>query len=129
MPGGETSPPQPAPTTVGTSQTGWGRILDAVPSTFPVFPGATIADAPPEPVSGAWLSTASASQVATWYRDALRAANFASVDLGSPLEDGSRVLDIQGDLPECKAQVTVRPVGGSTMITALYGAGCAGGDG
>ena len=129
MPGGETTPPQPSPTAVGTTQTAWGKILDAVPSGFPVFPDATVADAPAEPVSGAWVSKASASEVATWYHDALLAANFATVDLGSPLEDGTRVLDVQGDLPECKAQVTVRPAGGSTMITVLYGAGCAGGSG
>ncbi len=129
VPGGDTSAPQPIPTTVGTTQTTWGRILDAVPSTFPVFPDATVADTPAQAVSGAWVSKASASEVATWYHDALLAANFAQVDLGSPLEDGSRVLDVQGDLPECKAQVTVRPAGGSTMITVLYGAGCAGGSG
>jgi hypothetical protein len=91
-----------------------------------VYPKATVADPPADhAVSGAWASKASAPQVATWYRDALRRAAYAKVDLGSPLEDGSRVIDVQGDLPECKAQVTVKPLNGSTMITVLYGAGCA----
>ena len=131
----KTTPPTAAPATpvatpVGTTQTPWGRILDAVPGEFPVFPDATVADPPADgAVSGAWVSKAPVSEVATWYRDALQAANFAKVDLGSPLEDGSRVIDVQGDLPECKAQLTVKPLGGSTIITVLYGAGCAGGDG
>jgi hypothetical protein len=127
---GSAAPSEPDATPVGITQTPWGRILDAVPAEFPVFPAATVADAPPDgAVSGAWVSTAPATEVANWYRDALRAANFAKVDLGSALEDGSRVLDVQGDLPECKAQVTVKPRGASTLITVLFGAGCAGGSG
>ena len=37
------------------------------------------------------------------------------------------MLDTVSDLPECRIQTTFRPAGGSTMITVLYGAGCAGG--
>jgi hypothetical protein len=121
---------QPAATPVGTTQTPWGRILDAVPSTFPVFPDATVADPPSGgAVSGAWVAKASVGEVAAWYHDALLAANWAKVDDGGGLEDGSHVLDVQGDLPECRAQVTTKPFGGSTMITVLLGAGCVGGDG
>lgn len=129
VPGGETLPPAPSPTAVTTTKTPWGEILDAVPDTFPVFPDAAIAQPPAEPVSGAWIAKATVAEVATWYRDAMTAAGYASVTLSDPLEDGSRVLDVQGDLPECRAQVTVRPAGGSTMITVLYGSGCAGGGG
>lgn len=122
---------EPAPSAIGVTQTPWGAILDAAPSTFPVYPDAAVADPPPGgAVSGAWASTASVASVAGWYRDALQAANYAKVELGSPLEDGSRVIDVQGDLPECRAQVTVKPANGSTMITVLIGAGCMGaGDG
>jgi hypothetical protein len=126
--GGTTIPPAPSPTAVGKTKTPWGVILDAVPDTFPLFPDATLADPLPEAVSGAWITKASVDEVATWYHDAVLGAAFASADLGTALEDGSRVLDVQGDLPECKVQFTFRPVGGSTMITVLYGAGCAGGD-
>jgi hypothetical protein len=125
-PAAHSAGPAAAPTPVGVTRTPWGNILDAVPATFPVYPKATVADPPADhAVSGAWGSKASVAQVATWYRDALRRAAYAKVDLGSPLEDGSRVIDVQGDVPECKAQVTVRPLDGSTMITVLYGAGCA----
>ena len=126
---GASLPTAAAPTAVGTSRTDWGEILDAVPDTFPVFPGATAADPPPAPASGIWISKAPVDEVATWYRDQLTAASFASVDLGSALEDGSRVIDVTGDLPECKLQLAIRPVDGSTMITVFYGSGCAGGGG
>ena len=119
---------QPASSPVGTTQTPWGRILDTVPAEVPVFPGATVADPPSGgAVSGAWTTQAPVSEVASWYHDALLAANWAKVDDGGALEDGSHVLDVQGDLPECKTQVTVKPLGGSTMITVLFGAGCVGG--
>jgi hypothetical protein len=121
-------PSKPAPTPVGTTNTPWGRILDAVPARFPVFPNASAADPPPTgAVSGAWVSASPASQVAAWYHDALLAANWAKVDDGGALEDGSHVIDIVGDRPECKAQLTVKPAGGLTMVTVLYGAGCVGG--
>jgi hypothetical protein len=123
---GPANAPTLVPTRVGTTKTAWGVILDAVPDTFPVFPDATPASPVPEAVSGAWIATATVDEVAVWYHDAVLAAAFASADLGSALEDGSRVLDVQGDLPECKVQVAVRPAGGSTMISVLYGAGCAG---
>jgi len=130
VPGGASSEPEPVPTAVTTTETAWGTILDAVPDSFPVFPGARVAEPPPEPVSAAYISEgAGVDTVATWYRDALEALGFATMDLSSPLEDGSRVLDSQGDLPECRIQVTFRPAGGSTMITVLYAAGCAGGEG
>jgi hypothetical protein len=121
-------PPAPSPTAIGHTKTPWGTILDAVPDTFAVFPDATPADPLPAAVSGAWITAASVDEVATWYHDAVINAGFASADLGGPLEDGSRVLDIRGDLPECKVQVTVQPAGGSTMIIVRYGAGCAGGE-
>lgn len=127
--GGATIAPAPSTGKIGTTRTAWGTILDAVPDTFPVFPDAAIADPLPGAVSGAWITKATVDEVATWYHDAVLAAAFASADLGSALEDGSRVLDVQGDLPECKVQVTVRPAGGSTMISVLYGAGCAGAGG
>ncbi len=127
VPGGVTVSPGPVATRIPITQTDWGAILDALPEGFPVYPGAEPADPPPQPVSAAFETSAGADQVATWYRDAMTADGFASVDLSDALEDGSRVLDVQTDLPECRIQVTFRPLGGSTMITVLYGAGCVGG--
>ncbi len=129
VPGGVSTAPGPPATRIPVTQTDWGAILDAVPDSFPRLPGAEPAEPPAEPVSDALLTSQSVDDVAAWYRDALEAAGYSSVDLSDPLEDGSRVLDTQSDVPECRIQLTFRPMGESTMITVLYGAGCAGAGG
>ncbi len=130
VPGAASDEPQPpAGGRPGTTVTDWGTILDAVPGEFPLYPGAEPAELPEGPNSGAWSVGADVEAVSTWYRDRLKAAGFTHEDLSSALEDGSRTLDITTDLPECRIQLTFRPTDGSTMIVAMYGAGCAGGDG
>jgi hypothetical protein len=119
----DTTGDTPAPTT----QTDWGAILDTVPDAFPRYPGAATTEPPPEPVSAALEAGASVDEVASWYRDALGSAGYPSLDLSTALEDGSRVLDAATGVPGCRVQLTFRPLGGSTMITVLYGAGCVGG--
>jgi hypothetical protein len=130
VPGGGSAGPSrsagPAATPPPTTRTDWGVIVDGLPDGFPVFPGAEVADPQPTAVSGAFLASAGVGEVAAWYRVALEAIGKSTVNLSSPLEDGSRVLDMKGNPPECMLQLTFRPEGGSTMITVLYGAGCAG---
>jgi hypothetical protein len=126
VPGGST--PEPVDPGGGTTLTEWGRILDRVPGGFPVYPGAGPADGVTEPTSGAWVAAAGTARVADWYVAALEELGWSSIDLASPLEDGTQVLDLASDLPECRVQVTFRPAGESTMILVLYGAGCAGDD-
>jgi hypothetical protein len=120
--------PEPVPTQVGVTDTPWGAIVDEIPGEWPVFPGAETVDPDDGPASGAWLAPDEVEPVALWYRDTLVDMGFTIDNLSSPLEDGTRVLDIVTDLPECRIQVAIRPAGDSTMITVLYGAGCAGGD-
>jgi hypothetical protein len=129
VPGGQSFTPAPPPSSVTTTDTAWGTILDAVPDTFPIFPGAEPADSPSGPVSAALITGAGVDEAATWYKDALETAGYSTTGPSSPLEDGSRVLDAQGDLPECRIQTTFQPAGESTLITVLYAAGCAGGEG
>jgi hypothetical protein len=125
VPGGQTVSPGPAVThKPTTTKTAWGVILDAVPDDFPRYAGAKDTEAD-EPVSAALIADADVDTVARWYRDALDAAGYATLDLSDPLEDGSRVLDSQADVPECRVQTTFRPADGSTMITVLFAAGCA----
>jgi len=128
VPGAGTPAPEPTPkpTKPTTTGTEWGEILDSVPDDFPVYPGADAApDAADGPVSGAWITDAGVSKVVGWYRATLEAAGYTTQNLSDPLEDGSRVLDTVTDLPECRIQTTFRPADGSTIITVLYGAGCA----
>jgi hypothetical protein len=128
--GPATDPQEPAqPPGEGATDTEWGAILDVVPDGFPVIPGAKPAEGLDEPASGWWLAEANVDDVASWYQGALGELGFTVGDLSSPLEDGSRVLDVSSDLPECRLQLAFRPAGGSTIIMVLYGAGCAGGEG
>ena len=129
VPGGASDEPVPPPGNPGTTITDWGTILDEVPADFPHYPGAQPAELPEGPNSGAWSVGADVEAVATWYRKRLESAGFTIDNLSSPLEDGSRVLDVRTDLPECRVETTFRPENGSTMIVVMYGAGCAGGDG
>ena len=122
VPGGESEEPEPPVDSTGTTETEWGTILDAVPDDFPIYPGAEPAELP-EAASGIWSALAPAEAVSAWYGRTLEGQGY-SVDLGSALEDGSRVAEIQTDLPECRIQVTFRPAAGSTMIVVMYGAGC-----
>ena len=128
VPGGATGSPE-LPDRPTTTVTAWGAIVDRVPDGFPVFPGARIADGVDGPVSGAWITDAGVDEVAPWYASRFMELGWSTVDLGSVLEDGSQVLDLASDLPECRVQTTFRPAGESTMIIVLYGAGCAGGEG
>ena len=125
VPGGQTVEPGPIDThKPTTTRTNWGVILDSVPDDLPRYPGAKVVDSPDEPVSAAYETKASVDEVARWYRTALEEAAWSTLDLSDPLEDGSRVLDSQGDIPECQVQTTFRPEGDATMITVLYAAGC-----
>lgn len=128
--GPATDLPEPAqPPGGGTTDTEWGAILDIVPDDFPVIPGARPAEGIAEPASGWWLVGAGVDEVASWYQGTLADQGFAVGNLSSPLEDGSRVLDVSSDLPECRLQLAFRPADGSTIIRVLYGVGCAGGEG
>jgi hypothetical protein len=124
VPGGQTVDPKPAPTRIGTTQTEWGEILDAVPDTFPIYPGAGIIELPGA-LSGSFDAPADATTVARWYEQTLAGQGYA-VELSQPLEDGSLVLDARADLPECRIQMTFRPESGSAIMSVLYAAGCAG---
>jgi hypothetical protein len=50
---------------------------------------------------------------------------FINVELQPAAADGARVIDAVAGSAGCEAQVTVRASGGPTMITVLWGVGCA----
>ena len=128
VPGGASTLPEPVPTRIGTTQTDWGEILDDLPATFPLYPDADVAEVPDEVVSGSFEAPADVEALVAWYTDTLTERGYA-VDTGTPLEDGSRVMDVAADLPECRIQITFRPADGSTIMTVLVASACATGTG
>ena len=82
----------------GQTDTDWGRIWDALPAAFPVYPGAAPADeAETGPVSATFaLEGQEARTVATWMQTELERAGYRTEALNGPLEDGSFVLESTG---------------------------------
>ena len=109
----------------GQTDTDWGRIWDALPVSFPVYPGATPAEeAQTGPASATFaVPDADAKTVASWMQTELERAAFATEALNGPLEDGSYVLDSVG-AASCRVEVAVAPLGGLTTITIRYGVAC-----
>jgi len=96
-----------------------------VPPGFPTFPGSTIADAvSPDPVSATYaVEGGDPGEVMEWMQTALETAGFGTESLSGPLESGSFVLESVGE-GDCQVETTVAPMGGLTVITVRYGAGC-----
>ena len=117
--------PSSGPKTLQTD-TAWGRIWDGLPSGFPIYPGAT----PDEEASGGPASAVfvvegkGAKDVAAFLQTELHKAGYTAVGSSEPFEDGSVVLDMTGSPDGCMLQVTIKPTGGLTSVTVLYGASC-----
>jgi predicted small lipoprotein YifL len=110
----------------GQTDTEWGRIWDTLPSSFPTIPGAHPSEeAATGPVSATLVIEGNVSRlVATALVGQLAKDGFPTAGLGTPVEDGSYTLDATGSAPGCKVQLTVKPMGGETLVTILYGAAC-----
>ena len=124
LPPPATQPSPPAPSRPSQTDTAWGRIWDAVPSTFPVIRGAVPATDTGDGATSALLALQAPDPmvIAAFYRDALRAMGML-VTMDGPLEDGS--VTVSGaDGNDCAVQVGVRPAGSTNLISVLYGAGC-----
>ena len=128
VPGGQSSVPGPAGSHIATTQTDWGEILDGLPDTFPIYPDASPGEVPGEVVSGSFEAPVDVETLVAWYTQQLTERGYA-VDTGDALEDGSRVMDVTADLPECRIQLTARPADGSTIMTVLVASACVNGTG
>ncbi len=112
---------------VGQTDTDWGRIWDAVPADFPVYPGATPAEeAASGPVSATFvLDDGDTRAIATWMQNELERAGYKTDALNGPLEDGSFVLEM-ARAQDCQVEVAVAPLGGLVTINVRYSATCQG---
>ena len=110
----------------GQTETEWGRIWDTLPSGFPTYPGSTVSE---EAASGPASATLVVDEqdveaIAAWWQHELEVAAFSTEAMSGPLEDGSFVIDSVGQEPGCRLAVSIAPLGGLTLLTIMYGAGC-----
>ncbi len=125
VPGGADRTPGPTPGLLPNEA--WGAAWDALPPGFPVPAGARQADPgdPADgPASGAFVVDGATDDVAAQMQRLLGAAGYSTETLSGPFEDGGLVIDSVGPDPACRVQTRVRPLGGTTMITVLFGASC-----
>ena len=125
VPGGSSVAPASQVTMTQTNtDTEVGRIWDALPPSFPRIAGAVPIETGTGPTSGTFaVGTDTASAVAA-IRTGLAGLGY-NVDVGSPLEDGSVVLDAGGgEDPECRIEVRFTPLSGTVTMAVLYGAAC-----
>jgi hypothetical protein len=120
----EPSVQTPEPSGSGTTQTDteWGRIWDAIPRSFPIYPGAEPTTDVGPPASAQFVVPADVATATTWTKSALDATGLRTTVSG-PLEDGSMTLDSVG-ANGCAAKTTIARMGGLTILTVLYGASC-----
>lgn len=125
VPGGSSAgSPSPITVTQTNTDTQVGRIWDALPKTFPRIADAIVIENFPSPTSGAFAVGANVADAVATMRAGLTGLGY-NVDVGSPLEDGSVVLDAGGgENPECRIEVQFTPQSGTTRMVVLYGSAC-----
>jgi hypothetical protein len=116
----------PTPTAVPTSQAeGFGTIWDALPRSWPRLPGQSQSEVGTDASEGLVVKGDTAA-LARRLRDALEQQGW-TVDVGTPLEDGSIVLEATGAAAGCKAEARFSaPEPGDDIVSLLvyYGASC-----
>lgn len=124
------SPPRstPAPASIaGSTDTGWGAILDRAPASFPRYPGAADSNgATDQPVTQAVSTSVSVATASVWYASALASTGYRQTSISNPAEDGSVVAEFDGGslASGCRAQLTYKPMGSLTVVFVLIGASC-----
>lgn len=125
VPGGSTvATPQPSGEPQTQTDTEWGRIWDALPPSFPLPPDAVPTETGEGPVSATLAVGTSAQQAADLVEGALANAGYSIEAASGPSEDGSFVIDAVGVTPECRVQVRLTPLSGTTSMVVMFGADC-----
>jgi hypothetical protein len=123
VPGGPASPVVGA--TIGpptTTETEFGTIFDSLPPSFPKLLGQEPAETGAGPTSGSFAANMSVNDARKIVEVSLVAQGW-TVAVGSPLEDGTVVLEAKG-AAGCKTEVRFTPRSGTVMMSVLYGAAC-----
>jgi hypothetical protein len=102
---------------------GFGVIFDALPAAFPKLAGQEPAETGDGATSGSFAVNLSPADASAAIEAALTAQGW-SVDVGSPLEDGSVVLEATHAPAGCKTEVRFTPLSGTVIMSVLYGASC-----
>ena len=105
-----------------TTETEFGTIYDSLPSTFPTLPGQEPAEMGAGPTSGSFAANMSVSDARKLIEVGLIAQGW-HVEVGSPLEDGTVVLEATA-AKGCKTEVRLAPLSGTVIMSVLYGASC-----
>ena len=122
VPGGNPTPEATLPT---TTETDFGPVWDALPATWPRFPGQSQSEVGTD-ASDRLIVHGRPIELAGQLDAALTKLGW-TVDVGSPLEDGSVVLDASGAPVGCKAEARFAPNppdGDPVIIDVYYGAKC-----
>ncbi len=125
VPGGSTvatPPPSGEPQT--QTDTDWGRIWDALPASFPLPPDTVPTETGEGPASATMSVGSSAQQAAKVVQAGLGDAGYSIEAASGPSEDGSFVIDAVGVTPECRVQVRLTPLSGTTSMVVMFGADC-----
>jgi hypothetical protein len=125
VPGGSSASAEPAPSVSQTNtDTEVGRIWDSLPPSFPRISGAVPIETGAGPTSGTFAVGSSVDDAVATIRAGLTGLGY-NVDIGSPLEDGTVVLDAGGgEDPECRIEVRFTPLSGTITMAVLYGSAC-----
>jgi hypothetical protein len=91
----------PAPSLPTTSEVEFGRIWDAVPKSFPKLAGQSESEIGTA-ASGQFVVNGEVSALVQQMRTALTELGW-TVDVGSPLEDGSVVIEARGPATGCNS--------------------------
>jgi len=125
VPGGSAAAMSPAASVAQTdTNTAVGRIWDSLPPSFPRITGQVPAETGSGPTSGTFAVPGDIATAVAAVKAGLTGLGY-DVNVGSPLEDGSVVLDAGGgDNPDCRIEVRFTPLSGTTTMAVLYGAAC-----
>jgi hypothetical protein len=99
------------------------RIWDSLPPSFPKLLGQEPAETGVGPISGSFAANMDARTASKLIATLLEGQGW-TVDVGSPLEDGTIVLEATGPAAGCKAEVRFTPQSGTVTMAVLYGTAC-----